>query len=218
MKDVKIAPSILGVPCLETPEVIKNLLSAGADYIHYDVMDGKFVSNTSFPIEEYEYHKAHIDSSVVFDVHLMTYDLVNTIKKFAPGASYITFHYEAIEDNKIEDLISLIKSFNVKAGISICPSTDVRVLNPYLKDLDLVLVMSVVPGKGGQSFMEVSLDKISYLDNYRKEYNLSYEIEVDGGINEETSKLVKERNVDILVAGSFIIKSNDYKAQIAKLK
>ena len=78
--------------------------------------------------------------------------------------------------------------------------------------------MSVVPGKGGQSFMEVSLDKISYLDNYRKEYNLSYEIEVDGGINEETSKLVKERNVDILVAGSFIIKSNDYKAQIAKLK
>ena len=154
MKEVKIAPSILGVPCLETPDVIKNLISSGADYIHYDVMDGKFVSNTSFPIEEYEYHKTHVDSSVIFDVHLMTYDLVEHIKKFADGASYITFHYEAVEDNKIEDLISLIHSFGVKAGVSICPSTDVRVLDPYLKDLDLVLVMSVVPGKGGQSFMK----------------------------------------------------------------
>ena len=218
MKEVKIAPSILGVPCLETPDVIKNLISSGADYIHYDVMDGKFVSNTSFPIEEYEYHKAHVDSSVIFDVHLMTYDLVEQIKKFASGATYITFHYEAVEENKVEDLISLIHSLGVKAGISICPSTDVRVLDPYLNDLDLILVMSVVPGKGGQSFMEVSLDKISYLDTYRKENNLNYLIEVDGGINEQTSKLVKERNVDILVAGSFIIKSSDYKAQIDKLK
>ena len=94
MKVVKIAPSILGVPCLETPNVIKNLIYSGADIIHYDVMDGKFVSNTSFPIEEYEYHKEHVDSSVIFDVHLMTYDLVETIEKFAKGASYITFHYD----------------------------------------------------------------------------------------------------------------------------
>ncbi len=218
MKKVKIAPSILGVPCIETPLVINNLLDSGADIIHYDVMDGKFVSNKSFPIEEYEYHKAHVDSSVIFDVHLMAYDLVETINKFAKGASYITFHYEAIEDNNIEDLISLIKSYGVKAGISICPSTPVEVLEPYLKDLDLILVMSVVPGKGGQSFMDVSLDKISYLDSYRNKHNLHYEIEVDGGINEETSKLVKERNVDIIVAGSFILKSNDYKTQIDKLK
>jgi ribulose-phosphate 3-epimerase len=218
MKKIKIAPSILGVPCLETPKVINELISAGADVIHYDVMDGKFVSNTSFPIEEFIYHKNNVDPSVIFDVHLMTYDLVENIKKFANGASYITFHYEAIEDNNIESLISLIKSYNVKAGISICPSTPVEVLNPYLKDLDLVLIMSVVPGKGGQSFMPISLDKISYLDNYRKENNLSYEIEVDGGINEETSKLVKERNVDMLVAGSFIIKSDNYASQINKLK
>ena len=218
MKDVKIAPSILGVPCLETPGVIKKLILDGADLIHYDVMDGRFVSNTSFPIEEFEYHKKNVDSNVIFDVHLMTYDLVDNIKKYSKGASYITFHYEAIEEHKIEDLISLIHSLNVKAGISICPDTDVKVLNSYLKDLELVLVMSVVPGKGGQSFMDISLDKISYLDNYRKDNNLSYLIEVDGGINEQTSKLVKQRNVDILVAGSFIIKSSDYKTQINKLK
>ena len=218
MKNVQIAPSVLGVPCLEAPEVINNLISAGADMIHYDVMDGRFVSNKSFPIEEYEYHKGHVDSSIIFDVHLMTYDLVDNIKKFAKGATYITFHYEAIENNKIEDLITLVKSFNVKVGISICPDTDVKVLDPYLKDLDLVLVMSVVPGKGGQSFMDVSLNKISYLNQFRKDNKLSYVIEVDGGINAETSKLVKERNVDILVAGSFILKSSDYQGQINKLK
>ena len=173
MKNVQIAPSVLGVPCLEAPEVINNLISAGADMIHYDVMDGRFVSNKSFPIEEYEYHKGHVDSSIIFDVHLMTYDLVDNIKKFAKGATYITFHYEAIENNKIEDLITLVKSFNVKVGISICPDTDVKVLDPYLKDLDLVLVMSVVPGKGGQSFMDVSLNKISYLNQFRKDNKLS---------------------------------------------
>ena len=218
MKEVKIAPSILGVECLQAPKVINKLIEDGADYIHYDVMDGKFVSNTSFPIEEYEYHKENVDSSIIFDVHLMTYDLFENVKKYSKGATYITFHYEAIEEEKINDLISYIHSFNVKAGISICPDTKVDVLLPYLNSIDLILVMSVVPGKGGQSFMEISLDKISYLDKYRKENNLNYLIEVDGGINEETSKLVKERNVDILVAGSFIIKSNDYKSQIEKLK
>lgn len=218
MKEVKIAPSILGVPCQEAPKVIKKLIEDGADYIHYDVMDGKFVSNNSFPIEEYKYHKENVPSNVIFDVHLMTYNLFENVKNYSDGATYITFHYEALEENKIIELIDYIHSLNVKAGISICPDTNVEVLLPYLNKIDLVLVMSVVPGKGGQSFMPISLDKISYLDNYRKDNNLSYLIEVDGGINEETSKLVKERNVDILVAGSFIIKASDYKSQIRKLK
>lgn len=218
MKNIKIAPSILGVPCLEAPNVITKLINDGAELIHYDVMDGKFVSNTSFPIEEYEYHKQKVDSSIVFDVHLMTYDLFENVKKYSQGATYLTFHYEAIEENRINELIDYMHSLNVNAGISICPDTDVSVLEPYLNKVQLVLVMSVVPGKGGQSFMPVALDKISYLDEYRKQNNLSYLIEVDGGINDETSKLVKERNVDILVAGSFIIKSSDYKTQIEKLK
>ena len=102
-----------------------------------------------------------------------------------------------------------VKSFNIKAGISICPSTDVQVLNPYLKDLDLVLIMSVVPGKGGQAFMESSLDKISYLDNYRKEHNLSYEIEVDGGINDETIKIAHNAGANIFVLGTAFFKSKE---------
>lgn len=218
MKKVKIAPSILGVPCGDAPKVINRLIESEADYIHYDVMDGKFVSNTSFPIEEFRFHKQNVSSSIIFDVHLMTYDLFENVKKYSDGASFITFHYEAIEENRIDELIDYIHSLNVRAGISICPDTKVEVLLPYLNKIDLVLVMSVVPGKGGQSFMPISLDKISYLDNYRKVNNLNYLIEVDGGINEETSKLVKERNVDILVAGSFIIKSSDYLSQIRKLK
>ena len=218
MKNVKVAPSILGVECLKAPQVINELIEQGADIIHYDVMDGKFVSNTSFPIEEYEYHKKNVDESIIFDVHLMTYDLFENVKKYSSGASYLTFHYEAIEENKINELIDYIHSLNVKAGISICPSTNVEVIKPYLDKIDLVLVMSVVPGKGGQSFMESALDKITYLDNYRNEFNLKYLIEVDGGINDSTAKLVKERNVDILVAGSFIIKSDSYEQQIRKLK
>ena len=114
-----------------------------------------------------------------------------------------------------EKEVQVIDENGEKIGVL---SLDAAIEKAEDRDLDLVLVMSVVPGKGGQSFMEVSLDKISYLDAYRKEHNLNYLIEVDGGINEQTSKLVKERNVDILVAGSFIIKSSDYKAQIDKLK
>ena len=131
---------------------------------------------------------------------------------------YITFHYEAVKKNNIEHFISYIKDKGFKCGISLNPSTDIKKITKYLSLVDLVLVMSVVPGKGGQAFIESSLEKIKYLDSYRKKKNLKYLIEVDGGINDQTSKLCKEVGVDILVSGSYILKSDNYEERIKSLK
>lgn len=219
MKKVVVAPSILGVPYEKAPYVIKDLIDLGADIIHFDVMDGKFVPNSSFPIEEYIYIKSKVDSSIIFDVHLMVENVLENILLYIENkANIITFHYEAVNKDDIKDLINLIHKSNIKAGISIKPNTDISVLDEYLKDLDLVLVMSVEPGAGGQKFNESMLSKVEYLNDKRIKNSYNYVIEIDGGINQDTGKQSVQKGVDYLVAGSYILKSENMKAAIRSLK
>jgi ribulose-phosphate 3-epimerase len=219
MKKVVIAPSILGVPVNEVPNLVTELISKGADIIHFDVMDGKFVPNKSFSVEDFNYIKSHVSKDIIFDVHLMVCDVRNQIEEYlSHGADIVTFHYEAIDNEDIPSVLNMIHRVGKKAGISIKPDTDVKVLKPFLSSIDLVLIMSVEPGAGGQKFNEGMLTKVRVLDAYRKENNLDYVIEIDGGINDVTSHLASEAGVDYLVAGSYIVKSNDRKNAIASLR
>ena len=192
-------------------ENIKKLDNTSIDMLHVDIMDGIFVPNKTWNINEV--NELLIDTKKKKDVHLM----VNDVKKYIDDfkiikPEYITFHYEAIDN--IFDTIRYIKSLNIKVGLSIKPNTNIEDIKPYLKYLDLVLVMSVEPGKGGQKFIESSIGKIDYLYNERINNNYQYLIEVDGGINDITSKLCSK--ADILVIGSFIT-NGDYQEQINKI-
>ena len=206
---MKIAGSFLKIQ-KDKDKVIE--LNNVSDQIHYDIMDGKFVSNKTIDIKEMEEINNHITKPK--DIHLMVYDIKKYVRDYSKlKPDYIIFHYEATEE--INEIINYIKLLNIKAGIAINPDTDVSVLNPYLDIIDLVLVMSVFPGKGGQTFIDIS-DKINYLSNTRKKYNLNYQIEVDGGINNETIKQISK--ADIAVVGSYITDSNDYESQIKKVR
>ena len=171
------------------------------DWLHFDVMDGKFVSNTTFDfnlVKEIEkYNKCYCD------VHLMIDNPLEYIDKYKDaGTDLLTFHYESVDKSKIIEIIKSIKKHGMRAGISIKPNTDIRVLDEYLPYLDYILIMSVEPGRGGQKFLESSLDKISYLNSLKSKYN--YLIGVDGGINDITSKLVKESGCDVVIVGSYL--------------
>lgn len=218
MRKVLIAPSILSADFNKLGEELKSIESAGAEYVHFDVMDGHFVPNISFgiPVLKSISHSHHM----VNDVHLMIENPMKYIPEFIKaGADIVTFHYEALKDpEEIIDIVNFIHSQNKKAGISIKPKTDPGVLEKYLSMLDLVLVMSVEPGFGGQSFMESALDKIRYYRSEIDKHSYKALIEVDGGINEETGRLCKEAGVDILVAGSYIFGSKDYQETIRKLR
>lgn len=217
MKEIFIAPSILSADFSSLYEEIKFLKDDGATYLHFDVMDGHFVNNISFGSYVLSCISKKVD--LIKDVHLMITDPEKYYLDFVKaGADLITFHYEAIKENEIERLIKKIKESNVRVGISIKPNTDVKKLDPYLSILDLILIMSVEPGFGGQKFMENSLNKIEYLENKRKENNFLYKIEVDGGINDLTAPLVIKSGADILVSGSYIFKSKDRKNAIKLLK
>ena len=212
MKQLKIAPSILSkLDDLDT--TIQNLNNLDIAAIHMDVMDGKFVTNKTF---DYELIK-RIKTEKTIDTHLMIENPLDVIEQYLSCSDIVTFHLEAVKD---DDLITFLKNKpkNKKIGLSIKPNTDVLELVPYLKDLDLVLVMSVEPGKGGQSFMESSLPKIKFLNDYRKQNHLSYIIEVDGGINNVTSKLVKDAGVDMIVVGTYFFKGLDFKKTIEELR
>lgn len=192
-------------------ENIKKLDNTSIDMLHVDIMDGIFVPNKTWNIDEV--NELLLDTKNKKDIHLM----VNDVKKYIDDfkilkPEYITFHYEATDN--IFDTIRYIKSLNIKVGLSIKPNTNIEDIKPYLEYLDLVLVMSVEPGKGGQKFIESSIDKIDYLYNERINNNYHYLIEVDGGINDITSK--KCSKVDILVIGSFITNGN-YQEQIDKI-
>ena len=210
----KVAPSILSANFNNLIEEIKSV--DNAEYLHIDVMDGKFVPNITIGPLVMKHFKDEIHN-MVMDVHLMIADPI----KYAPdfkeaGADIITFHYEAVKF--AEPSIESIRDLGVKVGISIKPLTDISVLDDLLDKVDLVLIMSVEPGFGGQAFIPSALDKIKYLADKRKEKGYNYLIEVDGGINKQTAKQCIEAGVDILVAGSYIFSSNNRKALIEEIE
>lgn len=211
---MKIAPSILSVKIEEYPKVIKELENLDISYLHLDIMDGKFVPNSTYDAEEVKNIRKM--TLMFLDTHLMIENPENYINSYInAGSDSITFHFEATTN--VKKIIKMIKDKNLKCGISIKPKTNVDVLLPYLSEIDMVLVMSVEPGFGGQKFMDSALNKIKQLANLRMTNHYSYLIEVDGGINNETSKLCKNAGADIIVVGTYLMNSNNKKETIKEL-
>ena len=205
MSDVKISPSILSANFSKLGDEIQNLEKAEADLIHIDVMDGHFVPNITIGPEVIS--KLRKYTSLPFDVHLMISSVDNFIKSFADsGANIITIHPEATND--LVNSIKKIKSYNKKVGISLNPETSIDRVLPFLNLIDLVLIMSVNPGFGGQKFIKKTLEKVKILKKEIDSKKLKTQIEIDGGINFENAKIAKEAGVDIIVSGTTIFKEN----------
>lgn len=212
---IKIAPSILSCNFSEIGKEIKKIESAGADLVHLDVMDGIFVPNITFgaPIIK----SIRKIGNIPFDVHLMIQNPLKYISDFAnAGADIITFHVESSSD--INKTISEIKKHGKKVGLSLKPKTDIKILRPYLKYIDVVLIMTVEPGFGGQKFMENQLEKVLFLKQEAIKNELNFEIELDGGINLETIETVRKYPVGTCVSGTCVFESSDIKSTINKLK
>tara|TARA_B100001057_G_C22495475_1_gene811907 strand:- start:95 stop:754 length:660 start_codon:yes stop_codon:yes gene_type:complete len=206
MKKIQISPSILSADFSQLGNEIKRLKEAGADMIHVDVMDGHFVPNLTIGPPVIKALKK--DSSIPFDVHLMISPVHKYIEAYAnAGADIITIHPEATDN--LQESIDRIKEFKKKVGISLNPETKVDIIKKFLSQIDLILIMSVNPGFGGQKFMPEVLDKIKELANIRVKEKLTFDIEIDGGINFDNSKLAIEAGANILVSGTTIFKSND---------
>ena len=205
MSNIKISPSILSADFSKLGSEIQNLEKANADLIHIDVMDGHFVPNITIGPEVIS--KLRKYTSLPFDVHLMISPVDNFIKDFAnAGADIITIHPEATND--LENSIKKIKSYNKKVGISLNPETSVEKAMPFLNLVDLILIMSVNPGFGGQKFIKNTLEKVKILKKEIDLKKLKTLIEIDGGINFENAKMAKEAGVNIIVSGTTIFKEN----------
>ena len=206
MKNIQISPSILSADFSKLGIEIKRLEEGGADMIHVDVMDGHFVPNLTIGPPVIKALRKHC--SLKFDVHLMISPVHKYIKAYADaGADIITIHPEATQD--LADSIKMIKELNKKVGVSLNPESKIELITEFLDQIDLVLIMSVNPGFGGQKFMPEVLDKIKQLKKIQQGKNLSFDIEIDGGINFENCKIAIDAGANILVSGTTVFKSND---------
>lgn len=209
-----ISPSILSADFANLERDIKAVESAGAEWLHVDVMDGHFVPNITIGVPVTASIKKV--TNLPLDVHLMIENPEKYVEPFAKaGADILTFHYEAVMAEEIRPLINKIKSFGVKAGMSIKPKTSAEVVLPYIDDLDLVLVMTVEPGFGGQKFMTDCAEKLPLI---KQNAHDGLFLQVDGGINAETGKICKGLGANSLVAGNYIYKSGDIKKAVESLK
>ena len=214
---IKISPSILSANFSKLGQEIIDLDKAGADYIHVDVMDGHFVPNLTIGPPVIKNLRKY--TKIPFDVHLMISPVHKYIKDYADaGADIITIHPEATES--LEDSIKEIRNYKKKVGVSLNPDTKLEIIDKNLDKIDLVLIMSVHPGFGGQKFISKVLRKIEDLSNIKKQRNLFFDIEVDGGINFSNSKEIIKAGADILVSGTTVFKENngDLKKNIKTLK
>ena len=217
---VEISTSILSMKRGEEAKVILGLENAKTDYFHIDVMDGKFVvKNTYSEMMEYASYVRRMSNGLI-DVHLMVNDVRKGIIDFASvDPNIITFHYEACKNKEeVFEMINLIKEYNCKVGISVKPNTNIEEIYEFLPYIHLCLVMTVEPGKGGQTLITDMIKKIQKLKKYIKENNLEVDIEADGGINLNTAQRVKDAGANILVAGTAILLAKDYSLIIDELK
>ena len=214
---IKIAPSILAADLMNMKEEIELVDNYGAEYIHIDVMDGQYVENIAFGPNIVK--SLRPITNKMLDVHLMITPVAKYIDAFIKaGADIISFHPDA--DKNTQDIIKQIKSNNCKVGIAVHPKINISDIEIFLDDIDCVIVMTVVPGFGGQKFMHSEVKKITELDNIKKQKNLKFEIEVDGGINHETGKICRDKNANVLVAGSYIFSNGkeNYEKMINSLR
>lgn len=212
---IKIAPSILSADFSKLGEEIMSVSSA--DYLHFDVMDGSFVPNISFGLPVLADVRKVTD--MVLDVHLMIERPLRYARRFAEaGADIVVFHQEADTPENIVEAIAQVKAAGKKVGLSIKPATPADVLAPYIKDLDMVLVMTVEPGFGGQSFMEDMMPKVRKVRSMIEEAGIECDVEVDGGINPTTAKICTEAGANVLVAGSTVFNAADRAAIIKELR
>ena len=210
MKKIIVSPSILGATLQNVDKEIQKIKDANIGWIHFDVMDGAFVKNVSF--EKPFLKKVCSNLNLIKDVHIMVNDPLSKVEDYADcGADYLTFHYEACkDDDEIKEVIEKIHSCGMKAGLSIKPKTPVEKVFPFIEDLDLVLIMSVEPGYGGQKFIDSSLDKITFLKNRIGDSNYSLLVSVDGGVNDKTAPLCLNAGADVLVVGQYLFNHDDF--------
>jgi len=201
---IKVSASILSGDFAHIADECKRIEQSGADYLHVDVMDGHFVNNLTFgPAMVAAINRS---TNMFLDVHLMIYNPYDYVERFVEaGADLLTFHSEATED--VQETLDFIHKCNIKAGLSICPETPLSLILRYLDSCEMILLMTVHPGQGGQAFMPEVLEKIETLRDMRDKLNLKIDIEVDGGINPETAALCIEAGANVLVAGSYLFQT-----------